>query len=156
MAEYGTTETNIGADSTPSLLKNTGYDNSPNLNLSFADSSSLLGSTSEAFGTTPVNPEKRESFTPGITKNKPIMDFLKSPVMNDLIDAYKTNKNFGPLGYLSQAIINEKVPNTSIDLTGSMPKLNWSPTDNLSLNFRPDLKTDSGFSGLNVSGSYKF
>ena len=47
-------------------------------------------------------------------------------------------------------------PNLNMNLTGSLPSLNWSPANNLNLSVRPDIKTDSGYAGINISGEYNF
>ena len=91
----------------------------------------------------------------GIVQDK-LNTIANNPYLKEANKFHNINKNYGIGGYIGQALFNQISPNLNMNLTGSLPSLNWSPADNLNLSVRPDIKTDSGYAGINISGKYTF
>ena len=130
---------------TPSLLKDTDYDTSRE-KTDFQRRTSFLNMPNmmEGIGMPP----------PGT--GPPKINIPGSNMFKEFSNAHNVNKNFGPLGYLGQAMFNNNMPNMNLNLGGNLPRLNWSPNKNMDFAIGPDIKTGSGYGGVNVSGNFRF
>ena len=150
-------EVDIGNDETPSLLKDTEADFS--YKASTGGYKAPTSGARKSFFESMDNPlvmkgPKMGSKTPGMFKG--LGDFANNPMIKEAGNAYNVGKNFGIGGYVGQAIFNSIDPRLNLDLGGKLPSLNWSPNSNTNLSVGPDIKTDSGYGGIKVSGSYDF